>query len=556
MLQSLHVKNLALVQEAEINFTNDFNVLTGETGAGKSVIIGSIIMALGGKASTDMIRTGADYALCELEFCIEDRKKIEALKAMGIEELDDGILVISRKIAPQRSSIKVNGESFSAAEVKQIAEMLIDIHGQHEHGILLNESRHLDLLDRFAGKAGQELMVEIAELYRKYSDVCKQQEELNIDESARAREISFIEFEVNEINEAGLSEGEDQELEERFKKMSNGLKITQELSAAYNIVEGDNDSLAGRAGMAAKTISQIMEYDNSLEDVYNILMDIESMAADVARSIEDHLDDLEFDDETYNEVSQRLTQINHLKMKYGDSIEKILAYCDKKQEELDRLNNIEEELARLEMQQKEIAGELDIKCHKLTEIRKNTAMVLAEKIRKALNELNFLQVGFEVEFEQLDSYSARGLDKVRFLISTNPGESLKPLKMVASGGEMSRIMLAIKAVLASTDDIDTLIFDEIDTGISGVTAQLVADKMCEIASGRQVICISHLSQIAAMADSHFLIEKSTDNASTVTTIRKLDYDESVNELARILGGNHITQSVITTAKELKKKTKL
>lgn len=556
MLQSLHVKNLALVQEAEINFTNDFNVLTGETGAGKSILIGSIMMALGGKANTDMIRAGADYALCELEFYIQDRKKIDALKAMGIEELDEGILVISRKIAPQRSSVKVNGESFSVAEVKQIAELLIDIHGQHEHGILLNESKHLDLLDRFADKDEGVLPDEIAELYKKYNDVCKQQETLNIDESARARQISFIEFEVNEISAARLSEGEDEELEACFKKMSNGLKITKELSDAYNIVEGDNDSLAGRAGMAARNISQILEYDKSLEDVYNILMDIESMAGDVARTIEAHIEDMEFDDETYDEVSQRLTLINHLKMKYGNSIDKILAYCDKKQEELDRLNNIEEELAKLQNEKRKIANELDIKCSELTKIRKKAAADLSEKIRTALNELNFLQVSFEVEFEQLESYSAKGLDKIRFLISTNPGESLKPLKMVASGGEMSRIMLAIKAVLASTDDIDTLIFDEIDTGISGVTAQLVADKMCEIASGRQVICISHLSQIAAMADSHFLIEKNAGDDGTVTTIRKLDYDESVSELARILGGNHITESVITTARELKKKTKL
>lgn len=553
MLQSLHVKNLALVQEAEINFTNDFNVLTGETGAGKSIIIGSIIMALGGKASTDMIRAGADYALCELEFKLFDANKIAALKAMGIEELDEGNLIISRKIAPQRSSIKVNGETFSVSEVKQIAEILIDIHGQHEHAILLNESKHLDMLDRFADKNTVKLIAEIAELYKQYNDVVRQMEELNIDESARAREISFIEFEVNEIAEANLSDGEDEELEVKFKKMSNGLKITKELSGAYELVEGDNDSLAGRAGMAAKAIQHIMEYDDSLGEIYNALMDIESMASDVARTIESQIEDLEFDDETYNEVSERLTLINHLKMKYGNSIEAILEYCDKKQAELDKLNNIEEELAKLEKHRIKLTTELDSKCYKLTEARKKIATDLSDKIRKALKELNFLQVCFEVEFESLENYSAKGLDKVRFLISTNPGESLKPLKSVASGGEMSRIMLAIKAVLAATDDIDTLIFDEIDTGISGVTAQLVADKMCEIASGRQVICISHLSQIAAMADSHFLIEKNADNDSTVTTIRQLNYDESINELARILGGNHITDSVIATAKELKKK---
>lgn len=553
MLQSLHVKNLALVQEAEINFTDGFNVLTGETGAGKSIIIGSIMMALGGRASVDMIRNGAAYALCELEFKITDKDKIAVLKEMGIEELDEGNLVISRKIAPARSSIKVNGETFSVGEVKQIAEILIDIHGQHEHQLLLNENKHLDILDRFAGAKAAEYLQQIDRLYREYTKVCRREEELTLDEASRAREISFIEFEVNEITDAGLRAGEDEELEVQFKRMSNALKITQELSAAYQLLEGDEGGIGDRAGIAAKNILQVLEYDKALEDVYNILMDIESMAVDAARAIEGHMEDLEFQEESYNEVSQRLTLLNHLKMKYGNTVEEILQYCEKRQEELDRLNHIEEELGKISAEKKGLESALEESCGKLTDIRKAAAEELSDKIKTALCELNFLQVCFDVAFEKLDSYTAKGWDKVSFLISTNPGESLKPLKAVASGGEMSRIMLAVKAVLASTDDIDTLIFDEIDSGISGVTAGLVADKMCEIASGHQVICITHLSQIAAMADSHFLIEKSADDSSTTTTIRRLDFEESIRELARILGGNHITEAVLQTAREIKKK---
>ncbi len=552
MLQSLHVKNLALVQEAEINFTDGFNVLTGETGAGKSIIIGSIIMALGGRASGDMIRNGAAYALCELEFKITDKDKIALLKEMGIEELEEGNLVISRKIAPARSSIKVNGETFSVGEVKQIAEILIDIHGQHEHQLLLNENKHLDILDRFAGEKAAECIQQIDRLYREYTKLCSREEALTLDEASRAREISFIEFEVNEITDAGLKAGEDEELEIQFKRMSNALKITKELSAAYQLLEGDEGGITDRAGIAAKSLLQVLEYDKALEDVYNILMDIESMAVDAARAIEGHMEDLEFQEESYNEVSSRLTLLNHLKMKYGNTVEEILQYCEKRQEELNRLNHIEEELEKISAEKKRLERALEEGCAKLTDIRKAAAEELSDKIKTALCELNFLQVCFDVAFERLDGYTAKGWDKVSFLISTNPGESLKPLKAVASGGEMSRIMLAVKAVLAATDDIDTLIFDEIDSGISGVTAGLVADKMCEIASGHQVICITHLSQIAAMADSHFLIEKSADASSTTTTIRRLDFEESIRELARILGGNHITEAVLQTAREIKK----
>lgn len=552
MLQSLHVKNLALVQEAEINFTDGFNVLTGETGAGKSIIIGSIIIALGGKASSDMIRSGSEYALCELEFHITDKEKIAMLHDIGIEELDDGNLVISRKIAPSRSSIKVNGQTFSVGEARQIAEILIDIHGQHEHQLLLNENRQLDILDRFAGEKARNYIREIDTLYREYIRICDEEKKLALDDNERARQIAFLEFEINEILDAKLLANEDEELELQFKRMNNSLKITTELSAAYNLLWGDEGGIAAGAGSAAKSILKIMEYDESLQDIYSTLMDIESMAGDAAHLIEERIDDMEFEESTYNEVSERLTLINHLKMKYGNSLDDILKYCDSRQKELDRLNNIYEEQQRIFAEKARITSELEKKCKKLSDVRKAAAEKLSESIKKALCELNFLQVDFEINFEKTNGFGANGCDSISFLISTNPGEALKPLKSVASGGEMSRIMLAVKTVLADVDGVDTLIFDEIDSGISGVTAGLVADKMCEIAKKHQVICITHLSQIAAAADSHFLIEKNSDELTTVTTIRQLDCEESINELARILGGNHITDAVLQTAREIKK----
>ncbi len=552
MLQTLYVKNLALVKEAEINFTNDFNVLTGETGAGKSIIIGSIMCALGGKVSKDIIRTDAEYALCELTFKIDDESKLEELKAMGIEELDEGELLISRKISPTRNSIRINGQTFTVGEVKKVAGMLIDIHGQHEHQLLFDENRHLEILDTFVSEEAQALKETIKGLYDEYKLVCHDMESLMMDESARAREIAFIEYELNEIDEAALRVGEDEELEEDYRRMNNSVRITQELGNVVDMLGGMDNSVSGLAGLSVRSVSNAMQYDSKLEALYNMLMELESLAGDATRQADDYLRSLDFSEEEFQQISSRLTLINDLKAKYNNDISKILEYRQARGQELERLLNIEEEKERLAKKRCELYDGLALNCDRLTQLRKEAADTLSADIGRVLNELNFLQVCFEIEFTKCEEFSANGNDRVRFMISTNPGEALKPLKAVASGGEMSRIMLAIKAVLAGTDKVDTLIFDEIDTGISGITAQLVADKIADIAGNHQVICITHLSQIAALADSHFLIEKTAKDDSTYTSIKKLDYDESINELARILGGNHITEAVLATAREIKK----
>lgn len=552
MLQTLYVKNLALVKEAEINFTNDFNVLTGETGAGKSIIIGSIMCALGGKVSKDIIRTDAEYALCELTFKIDDESKLEELKAMGIEELDEGELLISRKISPTRNSIRINGQTFTVGEVKKVAGMLIDIHGQHEHQLLFDENRHLEILDTFVSEEAQALKETIKGLYDEYRLVCHDMESLMMDESARAREIAFIEYELNEIDEAALRVGEDEELEEDYRRMNNSVRITQELGNVVDMLGGMDNSVSGIAGLSVRSVSNAMQYDSKLEALYNMLMELESLAGDATRQADDYLRSLDFSEEEFNQISSRLTLINNLKAKYNNDISKILEYRQARGQELERLLNIEEEKERLAKKRCELNDRLTLNCDRLTQLRKEAADTLSADIGRVLNELNFLQVCFEIEFTKCQEFSDNGNDRIRFMISTNPGEALKPLKSVASGGEMSRIMLAIKAVLAGTDKVDTLIFDEIDTGISGITAQLVADKIADIAGNHQVICITHLSQIAALADSHFLIEKTAKDDSTYTSIKKLDYDDSINELARILGGNHITEAVLATAREIKK----
>lgn len=550
MLRSLHVKNLALIEEAEVEFEEGLNILSGETGAGKSIIIGSINLALGEKVQKEMLRENAEYALVELIFEVTDERTKEELAALDVT-IEDDIVIMSRKITNGRSVAKINGESVPASKMREAAAFLIDIHGQHEHQSLLSRKKHLAILDDYAKEAIALPKEQLKESYKRYRQLKEELEENSMEEEQRLRELSFLEYEWKEIEDAALTLGEDEALEADYKKFANGKKIVEALSQAYEYTKSGMDGASDLTSRAVRELSAAAEYDTTIRGFLEELLEIDNLLNDFNRELSDYLTETDFDEEHFFETEKRLDLINHLKSKYGDSIEEILK---KKQEKLQRIEQLKDHDAYVkELREKltKAKEEFEKNCKEVSKIRKKYAKELAEKIIGALSDLNFLDVRFEIAFQEAEHYSANGMDDVEFLISTNPGEPIKSLSKVASGGELSRIMLALKAVLAENDSIGTLIFDEIDTGISGRTAQKVSEKMNVIGRKHQVICITHLPQIAAMADVHFLIEKSVNKNSTISTIRSLSYEESVAELGRMLGGVTITDTVLESAKEMK-----
>ena len=551
MLLNLHVKNLALIEEVDVDFEKGLIVLTGETGAGKSLILGSVNIALGNKASKDMIRKGTDYSLVELTFSVSETCA-KQLKKYDIYMEEDNIITVTRKISEGRSISKINGETVNIKTLKNVMSLLIDIHGQHDHQSLLYTKNHLDILDKFAKDSILELKEKIKEEYSKYTKLIKKLEEFNIDEGQKAREIEFAEYEVNEIESANLKPEEDVQVEEEFKKLSNSKEIVSALSEIYNALSYETaGGLGDIINKAVMDINSIKGMDEKISQFQTELYDIDNLCRELTSQIYDYNSGMDFNPEYVREVEERLDVINHLKLKYGNSIEEILRYKEEKEEYLEKLNNMTDEMESVKNQISELEGTLNNLCTKLSEQRKKAAKELEVLAKQALVDLNFIAVEFEIQITRKESIGENGFDNVEFMISTNPGESVKPLVKVASGGELSRIMLAIKSILATEDDIDTLIFDEIDTGISGQTAMKVAEKMAKISRNHQVICISHLSQIAAMADSHYLIKKTADENSTTTSIKKLTRQQSIEELVRINGGSGITEAGLIHATEMK-----
>lgn len=548
MLQNLHVKNLALIDETEVEFGPGLNILSGETGAGKSIIIGSINLALGEKVQKEMLRDNGESALVELIFFVEDADTIEAIRALDIE-MEDDTVILSRKITGGRAIGRINGEAVSASKMKAVASLLIDIHGQHEHQSLLSKKKHLEILDTFAKESLGDKKEKLAQCYQEYRKLKDELEHANLDGEERARELSFLEYEVKEIEDAQLTVGEDEELEAVFRKYSNGKKIMDAVGAANAATSEDDESASERIGRALRELSSVSAYDERVKEMEDQLTEIDNLLSDFNHELASYLSDEEFDEETFYETEKRLDLVNHLKSKYGNTIADILKYGEEKAERITVLNDYDAYLAGLQKNVSEKEKQLEQLSKKVSDIRKKESKKLTESIKNALLDLNFLDVQFTMEFAETD-YTANGIDDAQFLISTNPGEPVKPLGKVASGGELSRIMLAIKTVMAS-DKIGTLIFDEIDSGISGRTAQMVSEKMNVLGRSHQIICITHLPQIAAMADSHFLIEKSVENQATVSKIHKLTDEESVEELARMLGGVEITDTVLENAREMK-----
>ena len=545
MLLELHVKNLALIEKADVEFGEGLNILTGETGAGKSIIIGSVTMALGGKAPKGSIRPGADYAYIELVFSVAGEEKRKALRELDVEPTEDGLVIISRKLTSARSISRINDETVTMARLSQITGLLLDIHGQHEHQSLLYKSKHLEILDAYVKAATQPVKQTIADRYRIYRSLEEKLRGFDLDAESRIREADFLRFEIEEIEASDLKEGEEEELTSVYRSYSHSSRIAECLGAAYEAVEGE------WLARALKEVEQASEYDESLGGIRDQLYDADSILRDAGREMSAYLDSMEMDEETFRKTEERLDLIHNLQAKYGPTVEAICQKLEQKKKRLEELEDYDAHKKRMEQELEECRNGLEKLCTQLTGIRKKASRTLVKKIKQGLVDLNFLDVEFDMEFEKLDHFTPSGWDGAQFLISTNPGQPMRPLKDVASGGELSRIMLAIKTVLADSDDIPTLIFDEIDTGISGRTAQKVSEKLMLIAKSHQVICITHLPQIAAMADSHFEIAKSASHGRTITTIRLLDRQASVEELARLLGGARITEAVLKNAGEMK-----
>lgn len=551
MLQSLHVKNLALIDETEVTFGEGLNILTGETGAGKSVIIGSINLALGAKADKEMIRSGAEYALVELVFEVESEKQLRAIQELDLP-VEEGQVILQRKIMPNRSVCKACGETVTARQLKQLAEILIDIHGQHEHQSLLQAAKQMEILDAYAGEKLAVKKELLRETYRQYRRTAEELLSGAMDEETRRREMSLASFECKEIEDAQLTAGEDEEAEKAYQKMLHVQKIKEAAVNIHALCGYEDNGMGSLMGRALKEIRSVSAYDDVLQEFEQQLLDMDGLLNDHNRAIAEYLSSLEFDAQLFDQTERRLNLINHLKSKYGATVEEILAYQERAQKSLAKYQDYDAYRMELSQRADTLKAEALVLGGEISGMRSESAGILAKEMRRALEDLNFDHVAFQIRVTpDEERIGENGYDQVTFLISTNTGEALKELTQVASGGELSRIMLALKTVLADKDEIETLIFDEIDTGISGRTAWKVSEKMGILGRDHQLICITHLPQIAAMADSHFFIEKQVVNERSITDIRKLEQRESVEELARMLGGALITENALKNAEEMK-----
>lgn len=549
MLDRLMVKDLALIEKSVVEFGPGLNILTGETGAGKSILLGSIQLALGQKANKDMIRHGSEQALIELSFSLGEEKEAELKELEEDLEIEEGSLIIRRKISEKKSENRVNDLSVTLAKLREISGELLDLHGQHEHHSLLKEGAHLAILDSFMTRRGGRILSEVKEAYENYREKKKKLEAYSLPEEERKRELDFLQFELEELSSANLKPGEEEQLSKDYAVYENRDRLKSLLLRVQ-------EELADRDFHGpVKNLEEAVTFDESLKNVLDTAYELEAVGEDCLRAVEHYLDHSEMDEEKFFLLGERLDTIRSLMMKYGGTEEKALEALSKKEERLRFLTDYEKEKALMEEALARSEEELREKAEKLSLERQKTAKELEERIQQEMQELGFLDTRFTFRFEKKKEISEKGLDEVESYVSLNPGEPLRPLREVGSGGELSRIMLSIKTVLADTDAIPTLIFDEIDTGISGRTAEKVGEKLEKIAKNHQVILITHLPQIAAKADRHFLIEKNVQEGKTKTEIHALNEEASVKELARLLGGEELTEEALQNARSLKAKAK-
>lgn len=554
MLEHLHIKNVALIKESEISFGEGLNILTGETGAGKSMVIDSLQFALGGRAGKDFLRHGEKMASVEALFAVQSSALQEKLEENGIEPEEDGSVLITRTLSETGKSVcRVNGSTVTVSMLKEIAEDLIDIYGQHEHQSLLNPSKHIRLLDRFCGAGFGDAMEEYKASFSALKEIDKQLDALMGNESQREQRMDILSFQKDEMEAAAIKAGEEEDLLEQKKRLGSMEKLMRLTGESIALLYDGNDrmpSACDQLGDALSKLQEAAEYDHTLTPFVDALADAYAAVEDTARELKREADKQENDPEALEQIEERLQIIYKLKRKYGGTVEAVLAFYDKVVEELDFLANSNEKVAELMAIREKEQKKLTAYAETLTARRKDTAEQVAEQIETALRDMEMKDARFHIQIDEKYDWTADGKDKVEFLISANAGESLKPLAKIASGGEMSRVMLALKTVLVDADDIGTFIFDEIDTGVSGRTARKVGEKMRFLGGKRQILCITHLPQIAAMADSHFLIEKESDGEETTTKVTPLTEEGSVGEVARLMGGSDVTETTLAAAREL------
>lgn len=551
MLTNIHIENYALIDCLDIDINEGLNIITGETGAGKSIILGAIGAALGAKINSDVIRAGEEYSFISVSFHINDADKLKALTELDAVDLSDGNIIVTRKILPARSVFKINGVTVSAAQVRSLSSLIIDIHSQRDNLLLLKTENQLKLVDSFGDDEFRKLMDRQKSLYEEYTEYNSKLANIGDDASLREREISLLQYEIKEIEEASLTVEEDEELEEKFSKMSYLEKIRRGVAESLQSLESGDVNSIDLLGKAIKSLGDAINYDKDLVQIYDALKEAESILSDASGDLYSYIENNEMDEEEFARITNRIDLYNTLKRKYNGSVKGILEALDEKIERLDTLINSDEYITKLKDRINELIDEMNQVCQSLHDKRVDIAEHLQSLIMSEMTDLNFNNVQFLIEVRKNDTFSSNGYDSVEFLISLNSGEDVKPLKNIASGGEISRIMLAIKSVIADRDITGTMIFDEIDTGISSRTAQYVAEKMHNISKSHQIICITHLPQIAAMADTHFYVYKEVSDNKTITCMRELDEESQINELARFLGGSKITENVMENAKEMK-----
>ena len=539
MISTLHIKNIGIIDDLTIDFNEGFNVLTGETGAGKTLIIGALGIISGGRFSKDVIRKGENYSFVEVSiFCPENELVI------------DGNIIVSREVHLNgRNSCKINGRLVTVNELKEIMSKIIDIHGQQDSHNLLDNSKHIGYLDDFIGTSIKEIKGQYRELFEKYNEIKYKLTQNYGDDKERERKLDLLQYQLNEIEKAKLKIGEDEELQEKHNLMKNSEKLQENLqcideSLNMQAIEGVSNSIK-----CLEKIENCGEvYSEKLAELKNIYYEIQELSRDVSNM----KDDVYFDEYERDNVERRLDEIFSLKRKYGNSIEEILKYKDELDEEINQIENMEEINNKLKREKLEIERQMNILCEKMHELRCNYGIELSAKINNELKDLEMNQAKLYVKVEKAESnFNSNGLNKVDFMISTNAGEEQKELIKIASGGEMSRVMLAIKTVLADVDEVPTLIFDEIDTGISGKAGKAVAEKMKKISANHQILCVTHLPSIAAKGDYNYYISKNTKENKTTTSIKLLNEEETISEIARIASGD-VTEIAIANARELRK----
>ncbi len=565
MLEYISIKNVALIEEAEVNFKNGLNILSGETGSGKSMLIDSINFVLGERSSKDFIRKDTDGARVEALFTVADGFDKEGFVGAGIDIDEDGSVLISRTLNKSgKSVVRINGTTVTLGMVKELSAGLIDIHGQHEHQSLLNSAKHIVLLDKFCGCEIEKEKEELAKLLGEYKAHNKKYVGLIANKDERARREKQLADEIEEIKKADLKDGEEEKLEKRQAVLENAENIVNLGSEALELIFGgtrDDISAYDKTARAARILGELENLDGEVGDLAKTAESAAAILDDLARELKKYVGNIDADPQATILNEKRLNVIYEVKRKYGPEIGDVKEYLKKISDEYDKIINSDEIILKLNKEKEALVSKITKKCGVISEIRKKKAAEIESRVENELKDLEMKDAKFKIVIEPKKSVSSSGRDNVEFMISANKGEEPKQLSKIASGGEMSRVMLALKTVLSDSDNIDTFIFDEIDTGVSGRTAQKMAEKMAAIGKSHQILSVTHLPQIASMGDNHFRIEKNVHEGRTITTVKELSREDSVKEIARLIGGVEITKSTMEAAEEMKtlaenKKTEL